>query len=212
MTGRPPRSPTSATPAVIIGTAAKWATVPTAPGRGRSSTRRTRCARTCCCASPGGSSGRCSSATPASSTRSRSSDTDRWAGLSWDPMQSAVAVLLRAQPGPAGAPAAGVLAAAGLGRAGGLARRSTRSPASPGTEPATARRALTFRTAGSAAPTWTRPWTRPPPPAGRCTSCRPRHYPRTDAEAVQAVRRPGRPAAGPRRGRDVASAAPTAGR
>ena len=58
-------------PAVTIGTARQVGhRQPRAPGRGRSSTRRTRCARTRCCAWPGGSSGRCSSATPGSSTRS----------------------------------------------------------------------------------------------------------------------------------------------
>ena len=67
-------------------------------GRGRSWTRPTRCARTCCCASPACSSAPCSSATPASSTRSRTVQTERWTGLTWDPMQSAVAVLLRHNP------------------------------------------------------------------------------------------------------------------
>ena len=46
-------------------------------------------------------------------------EVDRWTGLSWDPMQSAVAVLLRHNPDLPRAPPAGVLAAAGLGGAGG---------------------------------------------------------------------------------------------
>ena len=47
-------------------------------------------------------------------------DIERWTGLTWDPMQSAVAVLLRHNPDLPVAPAAGVVAAAGLGGAGGL--------------------------------------------------------------------------------------------
>ena len=57
---------------VVLSTAHKWAMVTrTRPGRGRSWTRPTRCARTCCCGSPACSTAPCSSATPASSTRSR---------------------------------------------------------------------------------------------------------------------------------------------
>ena len=69
------------------------------PGRGRSSTRRTRCARTRCCAIAGRcSSGRCSWATRVSSTRSPSWTATAGPGCRWDPMQSAVAVLLRHNP------------------------------------------------------------------------------------------------------------------
>ena len=198
--------------AVIIGTAAKWATVTEAPGRGRSSTRRTRCARTPCCASrrrfdralfvgdPG-------PARPVLRRSSRPLD----AACRWDPMQSAVAVLLRAQPGPAGAPAAGVLAAAGLGGAGGR-RGVLPVHRVPRPAPARATGALAFDASASA--TGRRRGARR---GGRhrlgpATNCRPGFTVRTDAEAVAAVRRAGaarvleRGAVAALRARDAAAA------
>ena len=53
---------------------------------------------------------------------------DRWAGLSLGPDAERGRGAAAAQPRPAGAPAAGVVAAARLGGAGGRRRRSTRSP------------------------------------------------------------------------------------
>ena len=51
-----------------------------------------------CCAWRPASSGRCSSAIPGQLDPFSTVEVDRWTGLSWDPMQSAVAVLLRHNP------------------------------------------------------------------------------------------------------------------
>ena len=107
-------------PPIVIGTAAKWATVtegtlavgdrrrgvPDALGHAAAHRRPVR-------------AGAVRRRPRASSTRSPPSTPTAGSGLPWDPMQSAVAVLLRHNPDAAGAPAAGVLAAARLGRAGG---------------------------------------------------------------------------------------------
>ena len=70
----------------------------TRPGRGRSWTRRTRCARTCCCASPACSTRALFVGDPGQLDPFSTVQTERWTGLTWDPMQSAVAVLLRHNP------------------------------------------------------------------------------------------------------------------
>ena len=69
-----------------------------ARGPGPSSTRPTRCARTCCCGSPAGSSGALFVGDPGQLDPFSTVEIDRWTGLTWDPMQSAVAVLLRNNP------------------------------------------------------------------------------------------------------------------
>ena len=127
-------------------------------------------------------------------------ETERWTGLTWDPMQSAVAVLLRHNPDIPRAPAAGVVAAARTGREGGRPRRSTPSAGSaPATGPGERRLEFTDAARSGTAPS-TRRWRWPPHRAGPCTSCPPAHRPHRRGGG-HGVRGAGRPPPAARRGR-----------
>ena len=133
-------------------------------------------------------------------------DGDRWAGLSWDPVQSAVSVLLRHNPDlpvhrlpvswrlPASAapvvseafyPFTGFRAGTGHGdRSPGVHRRTACAP------PTTGR------------------WRRRPRRAGRCTSCPSRHTVRTDARGRTGRGRAGGAAAAAGAGRALRARQP----